>query len=165
MNIVVFGCDNSGKTTLCNQLVELCNDGIDFTAETIHSLGPNKTLEEMIEFMDKNLAPEGSPHTRIFDRFPIIEEMVYGPLLRGEDKFAGINIFDWLNQVDLFVYCYPGLFTILNWGEREQMGGVKENALMIISLYNRLAVMLKQKGFNVKEYNFKCDDYKELLND
>ena len=163
MNIVVFGCDNSGKTTLCNQIVSQFNEDADFTAEAVHSLGPNKTLDEMIDFMDKNLTPKGSTHTKVFDRFPIIEELVYGPLLRGENKFAPVQVHEWLDKVDLFIYCYPGLFTILNWGEREQMEGVKDNVFEIINAYNKLAVLLKQSGYNVKEYNFRCDDYRKVV--
>ena len=165
MNIVVFGCDNSGKTTLCNQLVNLLNEDVDFTAEAIHSLGPNKSYDEMISFMENNLVPRGSTHTKIFDRFPLIEESIYGPLLRGENKFADVNNRDIWDKVDLFIYCYPGLFHILNWGDREQMLGVKERVFEIIDAYNRLAVTLKLNGFNIKEYNYRCDNYKELLND
>jgi len=165
MNIVIFGCDNTGKSTLASQLVNYLNDGVDFTAESIHSLGPGKTVDEMLDFMDRNLAPKGSTHTRIFDRFPIIEESIYGPLLRGENKFAGIITKKILDQVDLFVYCYPGLFTTLNWGDREQMDGVKDKALDIIAGYNRLAVKLKLAGYNVREYNFRCDDFRRLLDE
>ena len=165
MNIVVFGCDNTGKSTLCSQLANLLNEDSEYTAEAIHSLGPNKTLDEMLDFMNRNLAPRGSTHTRIFDRFPIIEESIYGPLLRGENKFAGIITKEILDKVDLFVYCYPGLFTVLNWGDREQMDGVKDNALDIIAGYNRLAVKLRLAGYNVKEYNFKCDDFRRLLDE
>lgn len=165
MNIVVFGCDNSGKSTLCNQLVDLLNEDVDFTAESVHSLGPNKSYKEMVEFMESNLTPVNSTHTKIFDRFPVIEESIYGPLLRGENKFAGVIVKNLLDRVDLFVYCYPGLFTILNWGDREQMPGVKDNVFEIIDSYNRLAVKLKSYGYNVKEYNYRCDNYKELLND
>lgn len=163
MNIVVFGCDNSGKTTLCSQLVKLFNEDADFTAEAVHSLGPNKSFEEMMSFMEKNLVPVGSTHTKIFDRFPLIEESIYGPLLRGENKFEGVNVREIWDKVDLFIYCYPGLFTILNWGEREQMDGVKANVLELINQYNRMAVLLKANGYDVREYNFKCDDFRKVV--
>lgn len=163
-NIVVFGCDNSGKSTLCTQLVSLLNEDVDFTADTRHTPGP-VSVEEMIKYMENSLVPKNSRHTRIFDRFPIIEEKVYGPLLRGYDKFSGLDIDKYLKQVDLFIYCYPGLFTILNWGDREQYPGVKSNALDIINMYNNIAVDLKMSGYNVKEYNFKCDDFRRLLNE
>jgi len=165
MNIVIFGCDNTGKTTLASQLVDYLNEDVDYVAEAIHSLGPNKTYDEMMTFMQEKLLPVNSKHTRIFDRFPFIEESIYGPLLRGENKFVGVNVKDLLDKVDLFVYCYPGLFTILNWGDREQMDGVKERAFELIDAYNRLAVQLKSNGYNVKEYNFRCDDFRRLLDD
>ena len=45
------------------------------------------------------------------------------------------------------------------------MDGVKERSLDIISYYNKLAVKLKTLGYNVKEYNFKCDDVDTLVSD
>ena len=164
MNIVIYGCDNSGKTTLSMQLVEYLNEDIDFSAQALHSLGPNKTKEEMCRFMESNLLPKGSTHTNIFDRFPIIEEEVYGNLLRGKSKFDDLdyikNIFD---KVDIFIFCNPGIKTILNWGDREQMDGVKDNAMDIINAYNKFTFKLINMGYNVKEYNFKCDNYKDLV--
>ena len=164
-NIVVFGCDNSGKSTLCQQLSEMLNEDADFTSDFMHTPGP-VSLEEMKKYMEDNLVPKGSRHTRVFDRFPILEESIYGPLLRGESKFKDQEYNKkLLDKVDLFIYCYPGLFTILNWGEREQYPGVKDNALEIINRYNKLAFGLRKAGYKVKEYNYKVDDYRRLLDD
>ena len=55
-NIVVFGCDNSGKSTLCTQLVSLLNEDVDFTADTRHTPGP-VSVEEMIKYMEDSLVP------------------------------------------------------------------------------------------------------------
>lgn len=157
MNVVIFGFDNSGKTTLSNQLVDQLNLN-GFKTSYVHSPGPI-TIEGMKKFMEDNLN-DNSVEVKVFDRLPIIEEYVYGPILRNENRFADPEYSkSILDKVDLFVYCYPGLFTILNWGERDQYPGIKENALSCINQYNKLSVKLKQEGYNIKEYNFRCDDH------
>lgn len=159
MNIVIFGCDNTGKTTLGESLASK----LDYTY--VHSLGPAVSQDDMCNFME-SFTETGNV---IFDRFPIIEEEVYGNLLRGKNRFGNIDTDKYcrkmLDKIDLFIYCYPGLFTTLNWGERDQMDGVKERSLDIISHYNKLAVKLKTLGYNVKEYNFKCDEVDTLVSD
>lgn len=165
-NIVIFGCDNSGKTTLSSNIVEYLNkNGID--VEYQHSLGPNVTIEQQKEFMENNLAKDV---VTVFDRFPFIEEGVCGTILRGVNAFdTGDEEIDTqyekelLGKVDLFILCYPGLFEVINWGEREQMFGIKENIVNLIKGYNMVAVNLKNIGYPIKEYNFKCDNFEELI--
>ena len=156
--IVVFGCDNTGKTTLCNYIKdrfehdvkEECSDKI-YIAK---SIGPNKTVDEYIDFMKDELLNEDNV---IFDRFPIIEEYTCGNVLRHKNIFEGELVVPFFKMVNVFVFCYPGLFNTLNWGEREQMDGVKENAVDLINSYNLMAYTLKSFGYNVIEYNYKVD--------
>lgn len=165
-NIVILGCDNSGKTTLSNQLVEYLKLN-NYRVEYKHSLGPNVTIEQQKQFMEDNLS---NSCVTIFDRFPFIEEGVCGTILRGFNAFdSGDEEEDekyekeLLSKVDLFILCYPGLFEVIDWGEREQMFGVKENIVNLIKGYNMVAVNLKNLGYNIKEYNYKCDDIKDLM--
>lgn len=164
--IVVFGCDNTGKTTLCENLktfIAWKNKDVN-SVVVAKSLGPNKSVEEQIDFMDLTL--NDKQKTIIFDRFPIIEEATCGKVLRGKDNFQeweNTNVIDLLRKVDCFIFCYPGLFNVLNWGEREQLDGVKENALKLINAYNEMAVSLKSLGFKVLEYNYKLININEFL--
>ncbi len=150
LKIVVFGCDNSGKTTLCNDIKRYYNQ-----FEIAKSIGANKTAKEYIDFMETNL---NSKQNIIFDRFPLIEECVCGTVLRGKNLFEDVmNGFEGrslLSLVDLFVFCYPGLFCVTNWGDREQMEGVKENVLGLIDGYNVFAYWLNDNGFRICEYNY-----------
>lgn len=160
-NIVIFGCDNSGKTTLSSNLkfVFDLKFGQDNVFQ-IRSLGPGRTLNEQIDFMEKNLSMEGF---KIFDRFPILEENVCGPIFRGKSNFENYPVEEQmklLRYVDLFIFCYPGLFNVIKWGTREQMEGVKENVIDLISGYNKIAFDLKNSGFNIMEYNYTIDSYK-----
>lgn len=147
INVVIFGCDNSGKTTLANKIVEFINNSI-----YVRSLGPNKTVEEQIKFMVENLNVN---RVNIFDRFPCIEENVCGNVLRGKNNFDGLDTSAILNKVDLFIFCYPGLLNVLNWGSRDQLSGVKENVVELINGYTKYAKYLIDKGYNVLEYNYK----------
>lgn len=151
--IVVFGCDNTGKTTLCNDLKYLFRDD-GKKVEIVKSIGANKPVEQYVAFMKDNLSRK---HNIIFDRFPIIEEATCGKVLRDNDvfeKWQNKDIDTILNSVDYYILCYPGLFNVLNWKEREQMDGVKENVLALINAYNEMAVSLKMLGLNVLEFNY-----------
>lgn len=154
MNIAVIGMDNTGKTFLCESLVKMFTfEG--YTCDSIHSPGP-KTTEELMSFMDKYLLKNKYNHeVRIFDRFPIIEEAVYGKLLRGGSRFDDEEYNkETLGKIDAFVYCYPGMESILNWQDREQMDGVKENAEAIVDEYSNVIKQLIKEGHKVIEYNY-----------
>lgn len=153
LKIVVFGCDNTGKTTLCEGLQD-CFLQNGYNAEIAKSIGANKTVEQYVDFMKKNLRKK---HIVIFDRFPIIEEATCGRVLRNNDIFEewqAEDISELIDEVDIFIMCYPGLFNTLNWGEREQMEGVKDNATKLIDAYNQMAVALLKLNCLVMEYNY-----------
>ena len=79
--IVVFGPDNSGKTTL----VQNIHDALPYFNKS-HSLGP-VSVEEMLKYTEDNL---NSQDDFIFDRFPMIEEATCGYVLRGLNKFENM---------------------------------------------------------------------------
>lgn len=152
--IVLFGTDNSGKTTLGNTLAK------DLSGIYLPPLGPT-TLHTQISFLDENLKKSG---VVIFDRFPIIEEDVCGHVFRGKSNFENIPWDEFFDSIDLFVFCNPGLEAILNWGEREQMDGVKKNIIPLYAGYSDWFKRLKDTGRNVVEYNWKIpEDYSRIL--
>ena len=155
MNIVVFGCDNTGKSTLCSDLVKVFNAN-GYVCDKIHSPGP-KSIEELVTFIENNLLDSDSKEIRIFDRFPIIEEAVYGKLLRGGSRFNDEEYNEQtLGRIDAFIYCFPGTDSLLNWGTREQMDGVKENVEDILEEYSIILESLK-KDKNVIIYDYNRD--------
>lgn len=152
--IVLFGTDNSGKTTLGNKLAD------SIMADYLPPLGPAE-MEKQLEFMNKHLCSTGST---IFDRFPIIEENVCGNIFRGKSNFDKFPSASYLKKVDVFIFCNPGLEAILDWGEREQMKGVKENIIRMYAAYSGWFKILKDKGYTVVEYNWKVpSDYEKVL--
>ena len=160
MNIVVFGCDNSGKTTL-----SLLLDSI--LGGYVHSPGPLPTAEKQKEFIAKNLDRN---KINIFDRFPIIEERVCGIVLRNKNNFD--NDLEYVektfSQIDLFIYCDPGYSSVTNWGTREQMDGIKDNIQSLIEGYKKVYDYLLEKGYTVIKYNYnengKFIKYEEIDN-
>lgn len=162
VNIVVYGCDNSGKTTLCNQLITYLNDVVNVKAKYTKSLGP-ATMSDQATFMNKHIQDE-TWDVEVFDRFPIIEEDVCGNVLRHSNHFASHPYYSLmvLNQITLFIHCDPGMDAINEWGDREQMEGIKENAKALREAYEAYAAI---KGITprVIKYNWKTMDYHNVL--
>lgn len=152
--IVLFGTDNSGKTTLGKALAE------EIGGIYLPPLGPT-SLGFQISYLDVSLNQEG---ILIFDRFPVIEEEVCGNVFRGGSNFENVPYDQYIDAVDMFVFCNPGLEAILNWGEREQMSGVKEKIISLYAGYSLWFKKLKDAGKNVIEYNWKvAGDYARIL--
>ena len=56
--------------------------------------------------------------------------------------------------MDLFIYCNPDINLIVNWGDREQMHGVKENVQMLKTSYDKYYDYLISSGYNVVCYDW-----------
>ena len=79
MNVVVYGCDNSGKTSLANHIAD------KFGFEYVRSKGgPKMQTKEVLDYLEENL---NNGKKSVFDRFSIIEEFTNGIVLRGTDRF------------------------------------------------------------------------------
>lgn len=130
MNIVVYGCDNSGKTSLANHIAD------KFKFEYIRSKGgPKMDLIEVLKYIHENLCSGGN---KVFDRFTPIEEFANGIALRNENKIATsfIDTSDFFSSVSLFIYARPDMETVKNFGDREQMDGIINNIDRLRSLYD-----------------------------
>lgn len=137
--IIVFGPDNSGKTTLAN---DLCGT---FGFEYSHSPGP-VSVEKMMEYIEQSL---GNEKNLVFDRFPAIEERTCGVVLRNTNKFQGLEdkVLEYFSKIDLFIYCNPDMNVIQDWQEREQMRGIKENIIELRDSYDDLWEELSENGY------------------
>lgn len=168
-NIVIYGCDNSGKTTLAKNLIHnmmgiFKGSPVDFSY--IHSLGP-VSAGEQTQFMYKETRRDPGMKVRVFDRFPLVEERICGTVLRGRDLFANDHTLRAMmfGRIDLLIFCDPGTEAIQNWGDREQMAGVKENAMEMYQGYKRLGWEFKECHLENKTlvYNFKEDPTAEEI--
>lgn len=103
--IICEGPDGSGKSTLAAHL------GAAFSLPVYPTMGPPKTAFDLVKRV-KNILSEDNV---IFDRFTLISEMVYGPILRDTHVYD----ISWLNRLSdpgkyLVIYCRPSDDTILN---------------------------------------------------
>jgi GTPase SAR1 family protein len=145
MKIIVVGMDNTGKTTLVNQLSEY------YDCESIKSLGPGYSRQEMIEEVKRKM---DLPGMKILERFSIIEECIYGNVLRNNPKFS-LDDMDWIRDYDfIIVYCRPEDEVIYNFGEREQMEGVIEQREKLVKAFDDLIIELSRRGFVVIPYDW-----------
>ena len=154
LKIIVVGMDNSGKTTLVNQLSEY------FECESIKSLGPGYSRQEMIEEIKRKL---DLPGIKILERFSISEECVYGKVLRNNQKFT-IDDMDWIRDYDFaIVYCRPDDNVIYNFGDREQMVGVIEEKDRLLKEFDNLMIELSRRGFIVIPYDWTKMNYGSII--
>lgn len=151
--IVLFGPDNSGKTTLANNLIlSFSNSG----AEGLPPLGP-APYEKQIDRMEEIATSE---KFIVIDRWPILEEEVCGRILRGKNNFDMMPRELWDNyykNISLFIYCNPSIDVIKDWGNREQMGGIKENIFELKKGYDAIYNSLLYTPYNVYKYNWTND--------
>lgn len=147
--IIVEGMDNTGKSTLVQQLVEQFD--VEFRGSASELRGdPSK----LIAWVDEELS---RPTTKVpvYDRFPIISEEVYGVILRGRSSIPERRYDGWAKRHKvLFIYCRPPLSTIRNWGTREQMEGVKEFDKELIERYDKVIHRYRSKGWGVIKYDY-----------
>ena len=154
LKIIVVGMDNTGKTTLVNQLSEY------FKCESIKSLAPGYTRQEMIEEIKRKLE---LPGIKILERFSILEECVYGKVLRNNQKFT-IDDMDWIRDYDfVIVYCRPDDNVIYNFGDREQMVGVIEEKDKLVKEFDNLMIELSRRGFIVIPYDWTKMNYGSII--
>lgn len=160
MIIVVTGFDNTGKTTLSNQLVEHYNSKHHSIINIAHSPGPVGKVKQT-KWMQKQLdMQKGFPRPlKVYDRFTSIEEMVYGPVLRDKSNFKlEDKIFqDFKDLHPLIIYTRPPRDCIFNFGTREQMEGVIEKAPQLLNAYDDVAFKLIAQYWDVLVYDYTVD--------
>lgn len=143
MAIIVEGMDNSGKTTLINSLKKEFGEQI----EVIKPPGPFKDKEHIQswtqETMDRLKSSEDD-QVLVFDRFSLFSEPIYGPILRKkslisqEELIKGCEALGNIEFPITLIYCRPPLTTIKEFGEREQLKGVKKHARELQQAYDSL---------------------------
>lgn len=153
--IIVIGMDNTGKTTLVEDLKRILQVG------SIKSTGPNRSRSEMTSEIFDNLANE---NVIILERFPIVEELIYGKILRNNPKFEFSDLIR-VNEMyhPLFIYCRPSKSKILNFGEREQMSGVIENSEKLIKGFDHLYLKMMEEDFDIIRYDYENNIPIELV--
>lgn len=153
--IVIIGMDNTGKTTLVNDMKNILN------VESIKSPGPDFTKEEMYNEVRTSLSHD---ELVILERFAIVEEIIYGEILRNAPKF---NFEDLLKINEefhpIFIYCRPKKEDVFNFGERDQMEGVIEKSKKLLEGFDNLYNKMIQNDFDIIRYNFRVNTPEEMV--
>jgi hypothetical protein len=136
--IVVEGPDGGGKTNLIKRLL----------AETNYELMPRASdsvkgpVDDLSGYVQRDVH-DREDDDRLYDRHPLISDLIYGPVIRGQIGFHDRSL-GWLtgmlemfyNHRPLMVYCLPPWSEVLwNVGRSEQMSGVGANIDKIYQLY------------------------------
>lgn len=151
--ILVEGPDNAGKTTLVGMLQQARPQARISSSPPAGSrskaMNQAPSIEEMLEALREiGLAAEGDEDV-IFDRSPLVSERVYGRTL-GRGQRVGTDLMDaalWriaANEPHVrgkvlpttLIYCRPPTEVVLEFDEREQMEGVRENARALLRAYD-----------------------------
>ena len=162
--ILVEGPDNSGKSTLIDQLTKEFNL---FKCERPH--GPPKTPQELY---NRTMDVQNFYASKMFimDRNPVIGESIYGPILRGHDMWTDIpssdridceaNLFSKLITHTIFlIYCRPPLETLLDlsthqvkdYDTKEHLESLSKNKAKIVDAYDKF-----MSRWATYTYNYKC---------
>lgn len=149
--VIITGMDNSGKTTLCNQLAERMGLAV------IHSAGPELTpSEKKVWTLDQITREKVAPNLVIHDRFMPLEEMVYGEVLRGHSDFHIGDIYmEMLAEINpTIIYTRPPRGVILEDNGREQMDGVREKGQKLLDAWDDFFFRMSSTGWNVWTYDW-----------
>lgn len=153
--IVIIGMDNTGKTTLVNDMKNILN------IESIKSPGPNFTKEEMYEKIITDLSKE---KVVILERFAIIEEMIYGEIIRHNSKFNFEDLMQIKEKYNpIFIYCRPKKENVLDFGDREQMEGVIEQSKKLLEAFDNLYNRMIQNEFDIFRYDYNVSTPEEMV--
>jgi len=173
MIIIVEGMDGTGKTTLIQQLAH----HLDVKPKKfVKSSGPYEdfkrtlvasTIPEIIEL--ETASVKGWPIKRLYDRFPLISEAVYGPILRGHNCFGGLYYplrGRLLALKTVIIYCRPDRGVIhTNVQQTPQMSGVREHFSELLDAYDKLFVELTESPGNsyITVFDYTRDEVRELI--
>lgn len=173
-NIVIYGCDNTGKTTLAKAIERKFKEVVGEAVSVLYtkSLGP-ATFSEQLNFLSEHCTNqitkgcESNLQVEIFDRFPIIEEYVCGNIFRGKDNFEAVGQ-DYVNNelffINMFIHCNPPLERVIKWGDREQMDGVKENAQSLYFMYDTVKYHFPKMKNRAVTFDYTQQDLEEFAN-
>lgn len=141
--IIIEGPDSSGKSTLLNKLCQQFNYK---PAPKLYA-GPPTKLEHLTLTCELLTTLEGN---YIFDRFPTISELVYGPIIRNKNLWDQ-DINSWCRYNDLvinhiIIYCRPPRDVLLNmeghqlkdYDTKEHIQAIQKKQREIINAYDEV---------------------------
>lgn len=156
--IILEGPDGSGKSTLAEALVAegmILQDRPCTSENAIDG-------ETLANWVDEDIRREGGGADRLYDRYPLFSEIIYGPLLRGT-MAEGFGDYDWyfrklqsLRRLHMptVIFCLPPLVEVeMNVRKNHDdstihLRAVRHNTQAIYQQYVALAAWVKISGFS-----------------
>jgi thymidylate kinase len=156
--VIVEGPDGSGKTTLIRRLRE----GSQRYFVTVSFSGPPKRvwqIQSVLHWIEQSIYLDVPI---ICDRFPLISESIYGPILRGKnllDETEDSNLraaTEIIRRVTKIIYCRPPIPIIREnvvHSTIPHLLGVLENLNKIVEQYDELMDLLRDET-TIETYDF-----------
>jgi len=158
--LVVEGLDGTGKTTLAKRLSqETGMEYVKLVKDTKDVNFAEKLKNDTFEALE---TAESGERQLIYDRFPLISEAVYGPVLRGKNALGDLYYPLWerfLSLKPIIIYCRPLRETI--WANligslNNQMDGVWKNRDELLRVYDQFFAQLME---NLQQTKILVYDY------
>lgn len=161
--LVVEGPDGAGKTTLIKTLLQHSDRQVQARAVTSEQ-GPVMDLVKWTEYhvgmTDQYF--HTPRNRRLYDRFTLISEPIYGPLTRGRladgfdnGEWLAIAWAHFLRANPVMLFCLPPLEDVKrNIAHLPQMAGVQENIETIYWQYHNTVAVLRGAGLRVFTYDY-----------
>jgi len=153
--IIIEGPDNSGKSTLVNRLVE------DLSIPNQHSEGPWETRRELIESLEEIDIKNSSDDFFLQDRYGLISELIYQPILRPDHKIIDITdqpeggYYNRLFKMEFLVICMPPKERLLEEASLvSQPKDIIAYMDSIINSYRNFIFMLKSHDLRLFVYDW-----------
>lgn len=152
-HVIIEGFDASGKDTLIASLKDFKLRGKDephFVLRERASTSLGGPIANLSEWVDDDLETMSRREPSIYNRHPIISELIYGPLIRGHlvGRFTSTPWVRLAREVVaahcLVVFCHPPFRVITEnlerQGEAAHMPGVVKRAHKLYREYSRTIV-------------------------
>lgn len=140
--VIIEGMDNSGKSTLAQILSEEFHMCLVKTYQKPSSTVGIYKYDEWLE---------SCPQRIIMDRHPMISDFIYGRVLRGFSYIDERISQDW-SKNHLIIYCRPSEEIILDFGTRNQMKGVVEQAIKLLLTYDMYMETISHIRYDFSNY-------------
>ena len=167
--IILEGPDGAGKTTLLEDL----SKRFEIPKGPRASDSEKGPVRDLCGWVDNDLMNWGQRGLRIYDRYPLISEPIYGPLLRGSVPYRMTTSWmrsrlNTLRGMSLVIWCLPDVHTVIRNVEdsgNAQMDGVVSQ---ITSIWNAYAVASNSWTGPGMTYDYTTDNpapqHTQLLN-
>lgn len=163
--VIVEGPDGAGKTTLIETLK--IATGLGVHARASDSVGG--PVADIFSWANEDVNTWSDQRMAIYDRHPLISELIYGPLARNylDPRFLtaeSTHMFNKFYQNSIIILCLPP-FDVLskNVLREDQMPGVLENLPELYEEYTQLLRTIPLE-VNVVVYDYTTpDSYPKLI--